>query len=103
MPVIDSMAVAAMAMPYRPAREYAAQIATHTASTGSAVDFMETPSPGDDVGRVAGLRCGGDVTHRAVFGRGVVLGDDHHRGGERQADQRGAEQRQRSPGPSATA
>ena len=45
MPVMDSMAVAAMAMPYSPAKEKAAQMATHTASTGSAVDFIDTPRP----------------------------------------------------------
>ena len=48
MPVIDSMAVAAMAMPYRPAelcRADEPQIARHTASTGSAVDFIDTPRP----------------------------------------------------------
>ena len=45
MPVMDSMAVAAMAMPYKPASMYAAQMATHTASTGRAVDFIDTPRP----------------------------------------------------------
>jgi hypothetical protein len=45
MPVIDNIAVAAMAMPYSPANALAAQMAAHTASTGSAVDFMDTPRP----------------------------------------------------------
>ena len=48
MPVIDSMAVAAMAMPYRPSRAAPSvepQIARHTAITGSAVDFIDTPRP----------------------------------------------------------
>ena len=45
MPVMDSMAVAAIAMPYRPSSVKAPQIARHTAITGSAVDFMETPRP----------------------------------------------------------
>jgi hypothetical protein len=43
MPVIDSMAVAAMAMPYRPPSVYEPQIAKQTAITGSAVDFIDTP------------------------------------------------------------
>ena len=34
-----------MAMPYRPSSAYAAQIAAHTAITGSAVDFIDTPRP----------------------------------------------------------
>ena len=45
MPVIDSIAVAAMAMPYRPPSSNEPQIATHTAITGSAVDFIDTPRP----------------------------------------------------------
>jgi len=32
-------------MPYRPASVYAPQIAMHTAITGSAVAFIDTPSP----------------------------------------------------------
>ena len=44
MPAIDSIAVAAMAMPYRPPSLCAKKIAVHTAITGSAVDFIETPS-----------------------------------------------------------
>ena len=44
-PVIDNIAVAATAMPYRPASSYEAQIARHTASTGAAVDFIDTPRP----------------------------------------------------------
>ena len=44
--------------------------------------------PGNDVGRVAGLRRRGHVLHRLVFGCRVVLGDHDHRRGEREADQR---------------
>ena len=45
MPVMDSMAVAAMAMPYRPPSWYEAPMAAHTASTGSAVERMDTARP----------------------------------------------------------
>ncbi len=45
MPVIDSMAVAAIAMPYRPASEYAPQMAAQIASTGSAVDSSRRARP----------------------------------------------------------
>ena len=45
MPAIDSIEVAAIAMPYRPAQLVGARIATHTASTGYAVDFIDTPRP----------------------------------------------------------
>ena len=45
MPVMDSMAVAAMAMPYNPPSSKAPQIAMHTASTGNAVDFIDTARP----------------------------------------------------------
>ncbi len=45
MPAIDSIAVAAMAMPYSPPSANAPQIAAHTATTGSAVDFIEMPRP----------------------------------------------------------
>src|SRR5690606_35658525 len=45
MPAIDSMAVAAMAMPYSPPSAWAPQIAAHTATTGEAVDFVDTPRP----------------------------------------------------------
>src|SRR3546814_19691358 len=45
MPAIDSIAVAAMAMPYRPASACAPQIAMHPAITGIAVDFLEMPRP----------------------------------------------------------
>src|SRR5438067_2496671 len=45
MPAIDSIAVAAMAMPYRPPNWNATRIAAHTTSTGYAVDFIDTPSP----------------------------------------------------------
>ena len=50
---------------------------------------------GDDVGAVAGGGGLRDVAHRAVFGRGVVLGDDHHGGGQREADQGGVIQVER--------
>ncbi len=45
MPAIDNMAVAAIAMPYKPPKWNAPQIAAQTAITGSAVDFIEIPSP----------------------------------------------------------
>ncbi len=45
MPVMLSIEVAAMAMPYRPASEYEPQMARHTAMTGAAVAFIETPRP----------------------------------------------------------
>ncbi len=45
MPVSDNIAVAAMAMPYRPPSSYAPQIAKQMAMTGSAVDFIDTPRP----------------------------------------------------------
>ena len=45
MPVMDSIEVAAMAMPYRPSRRYDAQMLRHTATTGSAHAFMDTPNP----------------------------------------------------------
>jgi hypothetical protein len=51
------MEVAAIAMPYRPASEYEQKIATHTASTGHAVDFIDTPRPRDDVGGMTGDAC----------------------------------------------
>ena len=44
-PVMDNMEVAAMAMPYNSASWYAPQMLAHTASTGRAVAFMETPMP----------------------------------------------------------
>ena len=45
MPAIDSMAVAAIATPYRPASMKDARIATHTNTTGQAVDFIEMARP----------------------------------------------------------
>src|ERR1044072_8831445 len=45
MPVTDSMATAAMAMPYRPARLYAANMATAMTRTGRATDCMPTARP----------------------------------------------------------
>ena len=47
---------------------------------------------GDDVGAVAGFRRLRHLLHRAVFGRGVVLGDDDQRGGQCQADHGAPEQ-----------
>ena len=45
MPVMDSIAVAAMAMPYRPSSWYDAQMLKATEMTGSAQAFIDTPSP----------------------------------------------------------
>ena len=45
MPAIDSIAVAAMAMPNRPPSANAPQIAAQITITGSAVDFIEMPRP----------------------------------------------------------
>ena len=45
MPVSDSIAVAAIAMPYRPPSSKAPQMAKQIAMTGSAVDFIDTPRP----------------------------------------------------------
>ena len=45
MPVIDSIAVAAMAIPYSPASQYDPRIARHTDITGHAVAFIDTPRP----------------------------------------------------------
>ncbi len=45
MPAIDSIEVAAIAMPYRPASENDTQIARQTAITGHAVAFIDTPMP----------------------------------------------------------
>ena len=42
---------------------------------------------------MTGLRCRRDLAHRAVLGRGVVLGDDDQRGGQCQADDGAGEQR----------
>ena len=45
MPAIDNIAVAAIAMPYRSPSLYAAPMATHTASTGHAVERIDTARP----------------------------------------------------------
>src|SRR5438477_8496987 len=45
MPAIDSIETAAIAMPYKPASQNDTQIAMHTAITGHAVDFIDTPMP----------------------------------------------------------
>ena len=68
----------------------------HTASTGQAVAFIDTPRPAMMLVRVAGRGRRGDVTHRREFGRGVVLGDHHHQRGQHQADNRRAEQLHRA-------
>jgi hypothetical protein len=88
MPAIDSIAVAAMAMPYRPPTMDASQIAKHTAMTGSAVGLHRHAQARDDVGAVAGGGRLRDVAHRLELRAGVVLGDPHDRTGQRQADQR---------------
>ena len=86
MPAIDSIEVAAIAMPYRPASRNETQIATHTASTGRRRRLHRDADAGDDVGRVPGGRRLRDVAHRREFGRRVVLGDDDHRRGQHEAD-----------------
>ena len=43
MPAMESIDVAAIAMPYSPPSSNAPQIARQTATTGSAVDFIDTP------------------------------------------------------------
>ncbi len=45
MPAIESMEVAAIAMPYRPASQNADQMARQMTMTGHPVDFMETAMP----------------------------------------------------------
>jgi hypothetical protein len=45
----------------------------------------------DDVRGMPGLRRAGHFAHRAVFRRRVVLGDDDHRRGEAEADERATE------------
>ena len=45
MPAMDSMDVAATAIPYKPASAYAVQMARHTNITGQAVERMDTPRP----------------------------------------------------------
>jgi hypothetical protein len=45
MPAMDSMAVAAIAMPYSPPSSNEVQIEAHTASTGRAVERIETARP----------------------------------------------------------
>ena len=45
MPAIDSMDMAATAMPYRPAKLYEAKMAKHTNITGQAVERIDTPKP----------------------------------------------------------
>ena len=45
MPVIDSIEVAATAMPYRPASQYEARMAAQIAITGQAQAFIDTAMP----------------------------------------------------------
>src|SRR5437016_2604718 len=45
MPAIDSIDVAAIAMPYSPASQNETRIAAHTASTGHDVARIDTPMP----------------------------------------------------------
>ena len=45
MPAIDSMAVAAIAIPYKPASQNDTKMAIQTEITGHAVAFIETPIP----------------------------------------------------------
>ncbi len=98
MPVIDSIAVAAIAMPYRPARWYAPQIAAHTASTGHAVDFIEMPRPAMMLVAWPVVEAFATCRTGRVFGRGVVLGDDDHRAGQHEADHGAAEDVHRAVG-----
>ncbi len=48
--------------------------------------FHGDAQTGDDVGGVPGLGCLGNVLHRLELGGRVVLGDDHHQGGQDQTD-----------------
>ena len=45
MPVMDNIDVAAIAIPYNPAKSCDAQILAQITITGAAVDFIETPRP----------------------------------------------------------
>ena len=75
MPASASIAVTAMAMPYRPASVGDDDGDADDQITGTAVASIEIAEALDDVGRVAGGRGLGDGAHRAVVGAGVVLGD----------------------------
>ena len=88
MPVMDSMEVAAMAMPYRPPRCIGTPDGQTDDEHRRGGGLHRHAEAGDDVGAVAGGGGLGDVAHRAEFGGGVVLGDHHHGGGQHQADQR---------------
>ncbi|MNW09276.1 hypothetical protein D3C71_2062360 [compost metagenome] len=45
MPAMESIDIAATAMPYRPASWYDTKMATQTKITGQAVDRIDTPRP----------------------------------------------------------
>jgi len=80
MPVMESIEVAAIAMPYRPPSVGEVDRGAH-ASTGSAVARIDTPSPAmmlvpwPVVEACAMWRTG-------RIRRGVILGDDHHQRGQ---------------------
>ena len=78
---------------------YAAQIAMHTAITGNAVAFIDTPRPAMMFVAWPVVRRGGDLLHGAEVRARVVLGDHDHGGREREADQRGEIQVQRVRAP----
>ena len=91
MPVMESMAVAAMAMPYRPARLKAPQIAGTHREHRQRGGLHGDAEAGNDVGGMPGLEACRDMLHRAEFGGGVVLGDDDHHARQHEADQRAAD------------
>ena len=92
MPVMDSMAVAAMAMPYRPASVMGDPDRDAHGDHRQGGGLHGDADAGDDVGGMAGLRGRGDVAHRRVLRGGVVLGDHDHRRRQRQPHERSAEQ-----------
>ncbi len=57
--------------------------------TGNAVACWPIGETGDDVGRVTGLGGFGDLAHRAVTHRGVIIRDHDYDPGHEQADERG--------------
>ena len=91
MPVIDSIDVAAIAMPYRPAHQYETKIATQTAITGHAVDFIDTPRPAMMLVAWPVVDAGATCCTGLKSVAGVVLGDDDHRRRQHQPDQRRAD------------
>jgi hypothetical protein len=60
----------------------------HTASTGSAVAFIDTPRPAMMFVAWPVVDALRDVLAPGVLRAGVVLGDPHQRGRQREADQR---------------